>query len=122
LNSFSKDRGTHKNSNNSQLESFTPEEALARGLTSSRKPSEFSLKFNQKSTTRGSEENYFSCFSNVEEENTSELGDYLSDDEEDNIWDTEDLTSESNTWSHTTSTILRKVSHTYNPLYPSGTQ
>jgi hypothetical protein len=30
LDSFSRDRGTHKNSNNSQLESFTPEEALAR--------------------------------------------------------------------------------------------
>jgi hypothetical protein len=29
LNSFSRDQGTHKNSNNSQLESFTPEDAVA---------------------------------------------------------------------------------------------
>ncbi len=29
------------------------------------------------------------------------MGDYFSDDEEDNTWDTEDLTSESNPWSHT---------------------
>jgi hypothetical protein len=101
LNSFTRNRGTHKHSNNSQLESFTPEDALARALTSSRTPSEFNLKFNQNSTTRGSEEDYFSCFQNVEEEGTSELGDYFSDDEEDDTGDTEDLTSESNTWSHT---------------------
>jgi hypothetical protein len=101
LNSFSRDQGTHKNSNNSQLESFTPEDALARALASPRTPSGFNLKFNQNSTTRESEEDYFSCFSNVEVEGTSELGDYFSDDEEDDTGDTEDLTSESNTWSHT---------------------
>jgi len=70
LNSFSRDQGTHKNSNNSQLESFTPEEALARALASPRTPSEFNLKFNQNSTTCESEEDYFNCFSNVEEEGT----------------------------------------------------
>ena len=45
-------------------------------------------------TTRGSEENHFSYFSNVEEERPIELGDYFSDDEEDDTWDKEDLTSE----------------------------
>jgi hypothetical protein len=52
-------------------------------------------------TTRGSEEDHFSNFSNVEEEGTSELGDYFSDDEEDDTWDEENLTSESNPWSYT---------------------
>jgi hypothetical protein len=70
-------------------------------LASPRTPSEFNLEFNQNSTTRESEEDYFSCFSNVEEEGTSELGDYFSDNGEDDTWDTEDLTSESHTWSRT---------------------
>jgi hypothetical protein len=101
LNSFSRDKGNHKNSNNSKLESFTPEDALARAFASPRTPSEFNLKFNQNSTTSGSEEDHFSYFSNVEEEGTIQLGDYFSDDEEDDTWDREDLTSESNPWSHT---------------------
>jgi hypothetical protein len=75
-------QGTHNNSINPQLESFTPQDALARALASPRTPSEFNSKFNQNSMTRESEENYFSCFSNVEEEDTSELGDYFSDNEE----------------------------------------
>jgi hypothetical protein len=57
-------------------------------------PQKFNLKFNQKLTTRGSEEDHFSYFSNVEEKGPIELGDYFSDDEEDNTWDKEDLTSE----------------------------
>jgi hypothetical protein len=64
-------------------------------------PQKFNLKFNQNSTTRRSEEDHFSYFSNIEEEGTSELGEYFSDDEEDDTWDREDLTSESNPWSHT---------------------
>ncbi len=96
LNSFSRDPGTHQNSINSKLESFTPVEALARALASQKTPKEFNLKFNQNSTTRGSEEKHFSCFSNVEEDGTSELGDYFSDNKEDDTWDREDLTSESN--------------------------
>jgi len=51
--------------------------------------------------TRGSEEDHFSYFSNVEEEGPTELGDYFSDDEEDDSWDEEDLTSENNPGSHT---------------------
>ncbi len=45
-------------------------------------------------TTRGSEENHLSSFSNVEEERSIELGDYISDDEEDDTWAREDLQSE----------------------------
>ncbi len=73
---------------------------LARAFASQRTPPEFNLKFNQNLTTHGSGEDHFSYFSNVEEEGTSELGDYFSDDEEDDTWDKENLTSESNLWSH----------------------
>jgi hypothetical protein len=83
------------------LESITPEDALACAFASQKTPQEFNLKFNQNLTTRGSGEDYFSCLSNVEEEGTSELGDYFSDNEEDDTRDTEDLTSESHTWSPT---------------------
>jgi hypothetical protein len=101
LNSLSTQKGNHKNSNNLQLESFTPEDALTRTHAPLRTLQEFNLKFNQNSTSRGSKEDHFSYFSNVEKEGTCELGDYFSDDEEDDTWDTEDLTSESNPWSHT---------------------
>ncbi len=93
LNSFSRDQGTHQNSNNSRLESFTQEDALARAFVSQKMPKTFNSKFNQNSTTRSSEEKHFSYFSNVEEDGTSELGDYFSDDEEDDTWDREKLTS-----------------------------
>jgi hypothetical protein len=101
LNSFSKPIYNHENSRNLTLESITPEDALACAFAWQKTPRKFNLKFNQNSTTRGSEEDYFSYFSNVEEEGTSELGDYFSDDEEDDTWDREDLTSESNPWNHT---------------------
>ena len=69
-------------------------------------------RFNQNSTNCGSDESHFNYFSNVEEEGTSELGDYFSDDEaelgdyfsddeEDDTWEEETLTSESNLWSQT---------------------
>jgi hypothetical protein len=101
LNSFSKPIYNHGNSRNLELESITPEDALAHAFASQKTPQKFNLKFNQNSTTRGSEEDHFSYFSNVEEEGTSELGDYFSDDEEDDTWDREDLKSKSNPWSHT---------------------
>ena len=41
LNSFLRDQGTNKNSNNAQWESFTPEDTLARVLASPRTPSDF---------------------------------------------------------------------------------
>jgi hypothetical protein len=94
LNSFSRPIGNHEGSNNLRLTNVTQKDALARALASRATPQKFNLKFNQKSTTRGSEENQFSYFSNVEEERPIELGDYFSDDEEDDTWDQEDLTSE----------------------------
>jgi hypothetical protein len=101
LNSFSKPVYKHGNSRNPKLKSITPEDALARSLVSQMTPQEFNLKFNQKSTTRGSEENHGSYFSNIEEKGAIDLGDYFSDDEEDDTWDREDLKSESHYWSHT---------------------
>jgi hypothetical protein len=101
LNSFSKPMYNHENSRNLSLESLTPEDALAHAFASQMTPEKINLKFNQNSTTRGSEEKHFSYFSNIEEDGTSELGDYFSDDEEDDTWDREDLTGESNPWSHT---------------------
>ncbi len=99
LNSFSELRYNHENSRNPSLESLPPEDA--RACVSQMTPKKINLKFNQNSTTRGSEEKHFSYFSNVEEEGTSELGDYFSDDKEDDTWDREDLTGESNLCSHT---------------------
>jgi hypothetical protein len=81
LNSFSRQSGNHGNPNDLRLKSLTPEDALARAFASHRTPPEFNLKFNQNLTTRGSEEDNFSYFSNIEEEGTSELGDYFSDNE-----------------------------------------
>jgi hypothetical protein len=114
LNSSSTQDCTHKNSTIPKFESITPEDVLARALASPRTPPEFNLKFNQKSTTRSSDENHFSYFSNIEEEGTTELGDYFSgkeedtelgdyfsDDEEDDTGDIKDLTGESNPWNHT---------------------
>ncbi len=83
LNSFSKPRHNHRNSRNLTLESLTTEDALARALASPETPRKSNLKFNQNSTTRGSEKYPFSYFSNLEEDGTCELGDYFSDDEED---------------------------------------
>jgi hypothetical protein len=83
------------------LESITPEDALVCAFPLQKLPQKFNLKFNQNSTTRGPKEDHFSYFSNVLEEGTSELGDYFSDDEEDDTWDREDLMSEINPWSHT---------------------
>jgi hypothetical protein len=101
LDSFSRQNGNHGSPNDLRLESLTPKDALARAFAAQRTPPEFNLKFNQNSTTRGSEEDNFSYFSNVEEKGTIELGDYFLDDEEDDTWDEEKLTSESNPWSHT---------------------
>ncbi len=72
-----------------------------RALAPIRMPQEFNLKFNQNSMSCGSKEENFSYFSNVEEEGPTDLGDYFSDNEEDDSWDEVDLSSESNPWSHT---------------------
>ncbi len=95
LYSFSKQDGNH-NSNHLKLKSFTQEDALTCVLAPLKTPPEFNLKFYQNSTSCGSEDNHFSYFSNVKEEEHSELGDYFSDEEEDDSWDEEVLTSENN--------------------------
>ncbi len=41
--------------------------------------------------SRGYKEENFSYFSNVEEETPTDLGNYFSDDEEDDSWNEEDL-------------------------------
>jgi hypothetical protein len=66
-------------------------------------------KFNQNSTSYDSEDKNFSCFSNFEEEGTTDLADYFSD-EEDNSLDNEDPTSESNTWSQSNFDELGEIS------------
>jgi hypothetical protein len=101
LDSFSRQNGNHGNPNDLKLESLTPKGAPVRAFESQKTPPEFKLKFNQNPTTRSSEEDNFSYFSNVEEKGTIELGDYFSGNEEDDTWDEENLTSESNPWSHT---------------------
>ncbi len=60
LNSFSRQDCNHENSDYLQLESFTPEDVLMHALAPLRTLQEFNLKFNQNSTTRGSEEDRFS--------------------------------------------------------------
>jgi hypothetical protein len=75
LNSFSKPVYNHGNPRNLKLESITPEDALAHAFASQKTPQKFNLKFNQNSTTPGSEEDHFSYLSNVEEEGAIELGD-----------------------------------------------
>jgi hypothetical protein len=104
LNSISKRRFNHKNSNGPELESFTPvtpEGALTRAFAPIRTLPKFNLKFNPNSTSCSSEEENFSYFSNFEEEGPTDLADYFSDDEEDDSLDEEDLSSESDTWSQT---------------------
>jgi hypothetical protein len=101
LNSFSRQKFNHGNSKRPKFENFTPEGALTRMLAPIRTPPKINLKFSQNSTSCGSEEENFSYFSNFEEEGPTDLGDYFSDDEEDDSWDEKDLSSESDTWSQT---------------------
>jgi hypothetical protein len=55
------------------------------------------------------EERNFSCFSNFEEEGTTELADYFTDKEEDSL-DDEDQKSESDSWSQANSDELGEIS------------
>ncbi len=99
LNSFSKTKFNHKNSNGPESPISTPEGALMRALAPIGTPPKFNQKINQNSMSCGSEQENFSYFSNFEEEGPTDLADYFSDEEEDNSLDREDLSSESNTWS-----------------------
>jgi hypothetical protein len=49
----------------------------------------------------GSEEENFSYFYNVEEDGSTDLGNYFSDDKEDDNWNEKDLSNKSKPWSHT---------------------
>jgi hypothetical protein len=99
LNSFSKPRFNHANSNGPELPIFTPEGALTRALAPRRTPPKFNQKFIQNLTSGGSKQENFSYFSNFEEEGPTDLADYFSDKEEDDSLDGEDLSGKSNTWS-----------------------
>ncbi len=65
LNSCSRPVYNHEGPNNLKLKSFSQEDTLASAFASRETMPEFNLKFNQKSTTRGSEEDHFSYFSNI---------------------------------------------------------
>jgi len=122
LNSFSSPIGYHEGPSQLKLKSITPEDALARASTPQMTPPEFNLNFNQKSMTRGPEEDHFSYFSNVEDERAIKLGDYFSDDEEDDIGDRQDLKSESHFWSPTKFNNSEENFRSHKRLSPSGTQ
>ncbi len=95
LNSFSRPTSNHEDSNNLKFINTTQKVAMPRALASRATPQKFNLKFNQKLTNCRSEKNQFSYFSTVEEERPIELGDYFSDDEEeDDTCDQEDQKSE----------------------------
>ena len=119
LNSFSSPTCYRQSSSQPKLKSITTEDAPARAWTSQTPPPKFNLNFNQNSTTLSSREDHLSYLSNAEYEGDSELGNYFSDDEEENTEigelgeyfsddeedDTEigqNLKSESNFWSPTT--------------------
>jgi hypothetical protein len=72
-------------------------------------PPKFNQKFNQKLTIYDTGARNFSCFSNFEEEGTTELADYFSDKEDDSL-DNEDPTGESDTWSQSNFDELGELS------------
>jgi hypothetical protein len=107
-----------QNSNQLELKSITAKDALTRARTVQTLPPKFNQNFNQNSTTISSRKNNTSYFSNTDFEGDSELGDYFSDNEEedtevgelgdyfsDNEEDDTELyqhsKSEDNFWSHT---------------------
>jgi hypothetical protein len=109
LNSFSKPKLNCEQPSASELPLFTPEGALTSVPAQIMMLPKFNQKFNQNLTSYEHEERNFSCFSNFEEEGTTELADYFSDEEEDSL-DNEDPTSESDTWSQPNFDELGKIS------------
>ncbi len=109
LTSFSKPKFNHERSNYPELQPFTPEGALTRAPAPIRPPPKFNQEFNQNSTSYEHEERDFSCFSNFEEEGTTGLADYFSDEEEDSL-DDKDRKSESDLWSQANSDELGEIS------------
>jgi len=90
LNSFSSPTCDRQSSSQLKLKSITEEDAPARAWTSQTTPPKFNLTFNQNSTTLSSEEDHFSYFSSAVDGSDDELGDYFSDDEEEDIGDSQD--------------------------------
>ncbi len=109
LNSFSKPKLNCEQSSASELQPFTPEGTLTRAPAQIMTPPKFNQKFNQNSTSYDSEERNFSCFPNFEEEGTTELADYFSDEEDDSL-DDGDPKSESDTWFHSNLDELGEIS------------
>jgi hypothetical protein len=101
LNSFSSPTCYRQGSSQLKLKSITPEDAPARSWTSQMTPPKFNLNFNQNSTTHSPGEDHFSHFSSVKDKGDIELGDYFSDDEEDDTEISQNSKSESNFWSPT---------------------
>jgi hypothetical protein len=108
----------HQNSDQRKLKNITAEDAQTRAHTVQAPPIRFNQNFNQNSMTLSDEEDDFSFHSNTdyegdcelgdyfsddEEENNqiTELGDYFSDDEEDNTQSHHSSNSEDNFWSRT---------------------
>ncbi len=77
---------------------FTPEGAPMRAQARPTPPPKFNQNLNQESTIFNYNERNFSCSSDFEEEGTTELADYFSNEEDDSL-DNEDLSRESDTWS-----------------------
>jgi hypothetical protein len=100
LNSFSKPKFNSENPRDPKLPLLTPEGALTRVPALMKTPPKFNQNFNQNLTSYSSEEEDFSYLSNFEEEGSTELADYFSDEEEDDSLNEEDLFIESDTWSH----------------------
>ena len=106
-----------QNSDLRKLKSITDDDAQKRAHTVQAPPIKFNQNFNQNSMTLSASEDDFSFHSNADYEGDCELGDYFSDDEEENNItelgnyfsdDEEDHTqshqsshSEDNFWSHT---------------------
>jgi hypothetical protein len=102
FNSFPSQTCYRQGSNQLKLKNFTTEDALTRARTSKMPPPNFNQNFNQNSTTLSSREDHLSYLSNTDYEGDSELGNYFSDDEEEDTEIGQKLKSEGNFWSSTT--------------------
>jgi hypothetical protein len=82
FNAFPNPTFYRQNSNQLKLKSITAKDALTRARTSQTPPPKFNKNFNQNSTSLSPRKNTTSYFSNTDDEGDSDLGDYFSDDEE----------------------------------------
>jgi hypothetical protein len=96
LESFSRPKPTAK-PRASNYAFFPPEGAHARVEARQTTPPKFNQNFNQESTINNYRERDFSYSSHFEEEGTTELADYFSDEEDDSL-DNEDTSSDSDNW------------------------